>query len=79
LSCSQRSPSSVVQLFPAGVAAIGTLAVPIVGVLSSAVILGEPIGLQEIVALLLLVAAVSTVMLKPEGFSKSSGAAGSSS
>jgi drug/metabolite transporter (DMT)-like permease len=45
----------VVQLFPAGVAAIGTLAVPVVGVLSSAVILGEPIGIREIVALLLLV------------------------
>ena len=69
----------VVQLFPAGVAAIGTLAVPVVGVLSSAVILGEPIGLQEIVALLLLVAAVSIVMLKPEGFFRHSGAVGSSS
>lgn len=66
----------VIQLFPAGIAAIGTLAVPVVGVLSSAVVLGEPIGLQEIVALLLLIAAVSIVMLKPEGFSRSSGAAG---
>ena len=69
----------VVQLFPAGVAAIGTLAVPVVGVLSSAVILGEPIGFHEVVALLLLIAAVSTVMLKPEGFFRNSGAAGSSS
>jgi len=50
-----------------------------VGVLSSAVILGEPVGFHEVVALLLLIAAVSTVMLKPEGFFRSLGAAGSSS
>ena len=31
----------VVSLFPAAIAAIGTLAVPIVGVYSSALILGE--------------------------------------
>jgi drug/metabolite transporter (DMT)-like permease len=60
----------VVQLFPTSIAAIGTLAVPVVGVLSSAVALGEPIGLQEIAALVLLTAALSIVMLKPEGFSR---------
>ena len=60
----------VVQLFPTSIAAIGTLAVPVVGVLSSALVLGEPIGLQEIAALVLLTAALSIVMLKPEGLSR---------
>jgi drug/metabolite transporter (DMT)-like permease len=58
----------VVQIFPTSIAAIGTLAVPVVGVLSSAVVLGEPIGLREISALILLTAALSMVMIVPEGF-----------
>ncbi len=68
----------VVQLFPTSIAAIGTLAVPVVGVLSSAAALGEPIGLQEIAALVLLTAALSIVMLKPEGFSRRREAVGNS-
>jgi len=61
----------VVQLFPASIAAIGTLAVPVLGVLSSALVLGEPIGFQEITALILLTMALAIVMIKPEGFSRS--------
>lgn len=38
---------------PASTASIGSLLVPIVGVLASAVALGEPLGLREVLALLL--------------------------
>jgi drug/metabolite transporter (DMT)-like permease len=57
----------VVNLFPAGVASIGTLAIPVIGVLSSALFLGEPIGFREIAALILVVTALSVVLVRPEG------------
>ena len=57
----------VVNLFPAGVASIGTLAIPVIGVLSSALFLGEPVGFREIAALILVVTALSVVMVRPEG------------
>jgi drug/metabolite transporter (DMT)-like permease len=41
----------VVQIFPANVAALSTLSVPAIGVLSSALLLGEPIEIYELVAL----------------------------
>jgi drug/metabolite transporter (DMT)-like permease len=43
---------------PASVAAIGTMAVPVIGVVASAVTLGEPLGLTQIVALVLTLAGV---------------------
>ncbi len=55
----------VVSLFPAVLAAIGTLAIPIVGVLSSGLILGEPIGAREILALALVCAALVIVLILP--------------
>jgi drug/metabolite transporter (DMT)-like permease len=58
----------VVDLFPAIVASIGTLAIPVIGVLSSAVVLGEPVGFGEIAALILVVMALSVVMIRPKGF-----------
>ncbi|MBW1996688.1 MAG: DMT family transporter [Deltaproteobacteria bacterium] len=54
----------VVSLFPAAVAAIGTLAIPVIGVLSSALILSEPVGLRELAALALVVTALLLVMVK---------------
>jgi drug/metabolite transporter (DMT)-like permease len=57
-----------VDLFPASVASIGTLAIPVIGVLSSAVVLGEPIGFGEIAALILVVMALSIVITRPKGF-----------
>ncbi len=54
----------VVELFPAGIAAIGTLAIPVVGVFSSAVALGETVGLQEVAALVLMTMAISIVMIR---------------
>lgn len=53
-----------VQLLPANVAAIGTLAVPIVGVYSSALILSEDIGMQEHLALVLICAALASVLIQ---------------
>ncbi len=39
------------RLLPASVAAVGMLLVPVIGVLSSALVLGEPIGVRHVVAL----------------------------
>jgi drug/metabolite transporter (DMT)-like permease len=58
----------VVNLFPASVASIGTLAIPVIGVLSSALFLGEPVGIREVTALILVVMALSSVMIRPKGF-----------
>ena len=55
----------VVRLFPAVVAAIGTLSIPVVGVLSSAAILGEAVGVREIVALILVCTALAVVLVLP--------------
>jgi len=58
----------VVNLFPATVASIGTLAIPVVGVFSSILILGEQVGFREIAALILVIMALSIVMIRPKGF-----------
>lgn len=55
----------VVSIFPAAIAAIGTLTVPVIGVYSSALILGEPVGWQEALALALISAALFVVMVLP--------------
>jgi len=55
----------LVALVPAGVAAISTLMIPVVGVLSSAPLAGEPIGAREVLALALVVAALVVVLLVP--------------
>ena len=53
----------VIAIFPAMISGIGTLGVPIVGVLSSAVLVGEAIGWRELTALLLVCSALSLVLL----------------
>jgi drug/metabolite transporter (DMT)-like permease len=45
----------VVQIFPANVAALSTLSIPVIGVFSSALILGEPATAAELAALFLVV------------------------
>ena len=52
----------IVSLFPAGVAGIGSLMIPVIGVFSSAIFLGEPLGIQELGALVLVVGALATVL-----------------
>ena len=54
-----------VHLFPASIAAIGTLLVPVVGVYSSHFILGEPVGWLELAALALVCAALACVLVVP--------------
>jgi drug/metabolite transporter (DMT)-like permease len=50
---------------PSSVAAISTLCVPVVGLLSSAVLLDEALGLQEVAALALVGCGVALVLLVP--------------
>ena len=54
---------SVVSIFPASVAAISVLAVPTIGVLSSALVLGEHVGVIDIIALSLVTSAVAIILL----------------
>jgi drug/metabolite transporter (DMT)-like permease len=58
----QTAYFKLVSLLPAHVAAISVLAVPAVGVLSSAWLLGEPVGLAEAVALLLVFGGLSLLV-----------------
>ena len=54
-----------VHLFPASIAAIGTLMVPVVGVYSSHFLLAEPVGWRELGALVLIVTALASVLVIP--------------
>ena len=56
---------ALVRVLPAAVAALGTLVIPIVGVYSSALVLGEQIGVREVIALCL-VAALATALAIPQ-------------
>ncbi|MDF1585114.1 DMT family transporter [Marinimicrococcus flavescens] len=53
----------LVRLLPASVAALSTLAIPVVGLSSSALLLGEPVGLREGGALLFILAALALVLM----------------
>ena len=55
----------VLEMLPMSVASIGTLMVPLLGVFSSAIALGEPVGWQETTALALVMAAIATVLTMP--------------
>ncbi len=55
----------VVSIYPAAVAAIGTLAIPVLGVLSSAIALGEPVGLDVVISLCLVLAGLVLVLILP--------------
>jgi drug/metabolite transporter (DMT)-like permease len=52
----------VLILLPAGAAAVGSLVVPVIGVMAGALVLGEVIGWREWTALLLVATAIATVM-----------------
>ncbi len=56
---------TLVARLPAPVAAIGTLMIPVVGVVSAILLLGEPPLPQKFVALALVVAAVALVLIVP--------------
>jgi drug/metabolite transporter (DMT)-like permease len=52
----------IVAILPAPTAAIGTLGIPIVGVLASALVLGERVGPSELVALALVVTGLAILV-----------------
>ena len=56
----------VVAIYPAVVAAIGTLAIPVIGIISSALITGDVIGWDEILSLALVVFALFLVLVAPQ-------------
>ena len=57
----------VLQLLPSSVASISTLAVPVIGVFSGAILLGEPLGWRELAALTLVSAGLFLVLVGREG------------
>ena len=65
MSFCQWAYFKTVTILPASIAAIGTLLVPVVGVYSSLIILGEPVGSVELIALILIMAALSLVLIYP--------------
>jgi len=54
--------NKVVTMLPATAAAISTLAIPVVGLLSSAWLLHEPVGWREVAALALVLSAIGLVL-----------------
>ncbi|HYH46733.1 MAG TPA: EamA family transporter, partial [Thermoanaerobaculia bacterium] len=52
----------IVTMLPASVAAISTLAIPVFGVLFSALLLDEPVGIAEAAALVLVIGALSLAL-----------------
>ena len=55
MSFCQWAYFKTVSLLPASVAAFGTLMVPVIGVYASHLILDEPVGMEDLVALSLIV------------------------
>jgi drug/metabolite transporter (DMT)-like permease len=53
----------LVELFPANIAAISTLAVPVVGLASGWLLLGEQIGMADVLAMALVVMALALVLV----------------
>jgi drug/metabolite transporter (DMT)-like permease len=54
----------VVSLFPATIASIGSLVTPVIGMMSSAALLAEPLGWRELAALALVLGAVAIVIFR---------------
>ncbi len=54
-----------VQSMPATIASIGTLMIPVIGLGSGALLLGEPFGWREITALALVLSAIALVLFVP--------------
>ena len=65
MSFCQWAYFKTVSLLPASIAAIGTLMVPVIGVYSSHLILGEKVGVNDLLALLLVLSALVLVLLLP--------------
>ncbi len=63
----------LVSILPANIAAISTLAIPVVGLWSSALLLGEAVGIADVLALVLVLAALALVLLRRPAKVESSG------
>lgn len=61
----QTAYFKLVELLPAHIAAISTLAIPVVGVISGALLLGEQVGLPEVAALVLVVSGLFLLIVRP--------------
>ncbi len=57
----------ILRILPSAIASISSLAVPVVGVFSSALLLGEPVGWRELSALALVLTAMFLVLVGREG------------
>ncbi len=66
LAVGMASWFSIVKLLPAHVAALSTVSVPVVAVLSGGWVLGEPLGVIQYAALAATVVALGLVLLVPE-------------
>ena len=55
----------ILQIFPASVSGLGTLAVPIVGVIASSTLLTETFGVNELLALVLIISALAMNLKTP--------------
>jgi drug/metabolite transporter (DMT)-like permease len=56
---------TVVQIFPANVAALSTLSIPVIGVFSGALLLGEPVTWREVTALFLVLVSLGLTAFRP--------------
>ena len=54
----------LVSILPANIAAISTLAIPVVGLWSSALLLGETVGTADVLAMVLVLSALALVLLR---------------
>ncbi|WP_398470821.1 DMT family transporter [Tardiphaga sp.] len=56
---------ATLRRLPPSTAAMGTLVVPVMGVIGAAVVLGEPLGLREVIAMALTLGGVTLALRKP--------------
>ena len=54
----------IVLMVPVAVSSLSSLSAPLVGVLGGVLLLGEPFGTQEALAVLLILSAVATVAIR---------------
>lgn len=57
---------AALRRLPAPTAAIGTLTVPVMGIIAAAIVLGEPLGTRETLAMALTLAGVALALRKPK-------------
>jgi drug/metabolite transporter (DMT)-like permease len=56
---------SIVKQFSATIAGISTMAVPVIGIIASALMIGEPVGGRDLIALVCICCALFSVLVLP--------------